>query len=211
MYHTYIPRAHSQQREGIAMPKLTKLRSEDFEGLHAMALGLFLHGQCYEFAIAMHRATGWPIVGLMKESVIEHAGVKGHNNTFYDCRGANTPEDFSKEFDLTPDDIQIITEAHLYQTRKISESSIRSAARIAQALWPDLPWKPNTIHSRIAAFMEDLERLSREHNLWIRSTVPGCLPVISEGDDLEGGYSFSPTSTSNAYVMDRYLKGQTPA
>ncbi len=192
------------------MPIYTKLTAQDFEALHITAKGLFLHGQCYEFAIAIHRATGWSLVGLMKESVIEHAGVRGHDGLIYDSRGANTSEDFSKEFNLTPDNVQTIVEKDLYATRKIFEGSIRLASRIAQSLWPELPWRPNTLHSRMIAFMEDLERLSYDHNLWIRSTIPGCRPVISEGDDLEGGYFFSPTVTASAYVMDRYFKGETP-
>ncbi|MDP3778469.1 MAG: hypothetical protein Q8R30_00275 [bacterium] len=192
------------------MPVLAKLIGEDFEALHLTAKGLFLHGQCYEFAIAMHRATGWPLVGLMKESTIEHAGVRSHNGLIHDCRGPNTPKDFSKEFDLSPDNIQNITEQDMYGTRKIYEGSIRLASRIAQSLWPELPWKPNTLHNRMIAFMEDLEKLSHDHNLWIRSAVPGCRPVISEGDNLEGGYFFSPTATASAYVMDRYLKSEIP-
>ena len=60
--------------------KFEKLNEESLQILDDMARSIYLDGQCYEFAIALHRGLGWDLVGVMTGSivgsVIRHALVK---------------------------------------------------------------------------------------------------------------------------------------
>ncbi|MEK7083372.1 MAG: hypothetical protein AAB972_04310 [Patescibacteria group bacterium] len=185
---------------------LKKFSTEDHDHLHAMCKGIFLDGECYAFALALHRNIGWPLIGLMQGLIIRHAAVQSQQNFYYDARGVITKESFGSPFFLKPPyELRIITEADLYAVRPIQERSIDLAWRMAQALWPELPWKVTTHAKEVLAFMDDLEKISRAHNVWIRSPFPGCPPVLSRGDGSENGYVVSPTSDGMAYVFDRYL------
>lgn len=191
------------------MPTIVKeLQKRDAEYLHATAEGIFLDGECYAFAIALHHNTGWPIVGLMQGDVIRHAGVRCPDGRLYDVRGPVLEEEFGLPFFVSPPyELRQITEADLYSTREIKQMAIDLASRMAQSLWPDLPWKVDSSQKRVLAFLNDLEEISRRHGIWIRSAVPGSPPLLSHQEGSEGGYVLSPTINALTYTIDRYFRG----
>lgn len=191
------------------MPTILKeLQKRDAEHLHAMAEGIFLDGECYAFAIALHRNTGWPIVGLIRVDVIRHAGVRCPDGRLHDVRGPVFEEEFGLPFSVpAPYELREITEHDLYAAREIKTMAIDLASRIAQALWPDLPWKIDSSQKKALAFLHDLEEISRRHGIWIRSAVPGCPPRLSHQEGSEGGYVLVPTIDALTYTIDRYFRG----
>jgi len=111
--------------------------------LHALARAIFLDGECYALAIALHRNIGWPIVGLIRVDVIRHAGLERPDGALHDVRGPVSREEFGLPFSISgPYDIRRIAEADLYAARGIIQTeAIDLALRMAQALWPNLPWR----------------------------------------------------------------------
>ena len=180
-----------------------ELDTESHEALHDIYEGMFLHGECYAFAIALSRGTGWPMVGFMQGDVVWHAGVRRPDGMLHDVRGAVCAEEFGRPFD-TPSPLLIpVSEDMLRAIKPIGEMIIATASRIAQALWPDLPWKTDTLVVRVQAFAAALEKLCREHGFWIRGATPGSSPMIAVSGDDEGGYVLEPNGFM--YTIDRYL------
>ncbi len=174
------------------------------ETVHEMLIAMCLDGQCYAFAIALHRCLGWPMVGLMQENVIRHACVSDLEGNLWDCRGMVNKEEFGRPFGITfPYDLNPVTEKDLNSKVPISEPLIESLSKMAQTVWPDLPWKSDTFLVRVRAFAEDLEALSRKHELWIYGNSPNMLPAIAEGVGDEKGYTLE--SVISGYVINRSL------
>lgn len=172
-----------------------------------MCRGVYLHGECYAFSIALHRGLGWPIIGLVCDNEVRHALVRNpdDNNLYYDARGKVCEANLQLPLRISPPyELRDIEEQDLYAIRPIQPMSIMRAMRIAQLLWPDMAWL-NSVHSHLLAFAKDLEAISRKHGLWIRAAVPGCPPMIAEAGGDEGGYIFKPTDDSITYSLDRYL------
>ena len=173
----------------------------------------YLHGLCYSFAIAMARGLGWPLFGFLsyfddKFHVFKtpwHVMVRSPEGVFYDVRGTVPhhllDEPYAQE--RTIFEIQEFTEAELHKRHPTSEISIESAARIAHILFPDLPWKVETFPSRVQAFARELEVLSRKYGCWIRASIPAQPPMISPGDESEGGYVLTPVL--GEFSIDRYF------
>lgn len=178
---------------------------EDHALLHSLHRGGFLEGECYAFAIALHRGLGWPMVGLMKDDVIWHAGVRAPDGRIHDVRGLLSEEDFGRYFSLPPSCIREIAIEELYATRPIHDRTIVFAGRLAEALWPNLPWLDSQTR-KVKAFADELEALSRKHGLWIRGSVPADPPRIYIDCGEEGGYEVRPTVDGLAHTIDRYFR-----
>ena len=163
---------------------IKRLEQEDLGFLHEMCRSIYLEGECYAFATALHRGLGWPMVGIMDfidstdKKVIRHVAVKSPDEILYDARGVVSDEELGVPFDLhSPYEMRTVTEDELVrdrETAEVRERSIRMAQKFAETLWPNLPWK-ESFESRVKAFADALESLSREHELWIRSPVPASL------------------------------------
>lgn len=169
----------------------------------------YLNGECYAFAIALHRGLGWPIVGIMHGDVPCHAGVRSPEGMIYDVRGPVSDEKFAEDINglSRPFEIREITTEALLAQRPVSDGSIMCAARMAQVFWPNLGWKEDTQISRTRAFVEELERISRKHGVWIRAPYPTAKPVLTVGYGDEKGYSLEPSDTCSEYFIDRLLGG----
>lgn len=170
---------------------------EDYEPLRWVAISHFLRGECYAFAIALNQGLGWPLMGLKAGDTIWHAGVRSPDNRIHDVRGILTEEEFKEEFQADffslPLSIREISEEELRAARPISEHSVNTARELAELLWPDLPW----IESRavnVQAFADELEALSRKHNLWICGGTPVNIPLLLVGDGDEYGYLVRTTA-----------------
>lgn len=187
----------------------------DRENIFKANEGVFLRGSCYAFAIALHRGLGWPLVGMVKDffdgvetfgDAVWHAGVRDPKGNLWDVRGIVKEEDFGDPFGAEPPYVlKSVTEKELKENKAVGENEIYFAAKIAQALWPGLPWKKDTLKGRVAAFAEDLERISRKHKIWIRGAFPATLPVLAEGVGDEKGYKLELTDDGMSYTINREL------
>ncbi len=177
---------------------------EDHELLRSLFRSTYLDGECYAFAIALHRGLNWPIVGLMKGDVVWHAGVRSPDDRVHDIRGFLTEDEFGGHFLSPPFTFHNVSESDLLAIRPVHDYTIKHARRLAEVLWPDLPWIESTA-SKITAFTDELEALCRKHGLWIRGAVPANPPRLFIGGGDEGGYEVRPTIDGIAYTIDQYL------
>jgi len=183
-----------------------ELESDLRETLHVTFIRLCLDGECYAFAIAMHRCLGWPMIGLMQGESIRHAGVIDPDGNIWDCRGKISKEEFGEPF---------LGIKFPYETRPITEEKLRvlvpmlsnrdhfieSLSKQAQMVWPEFPWKQDTLVVRVRAFAEELEALSRKHGLWIYGNFPTALPSIAEENGEEKGYKLE--TVRGSYMINR--------
>lgn len=169
-------------------------------------LGVYLDGECYALAIALHRNLGWPIVGLMQRGTVRHALVRNTGNgILYDARGPVPEKKLGAPFGISPPyTLKEITESNLKKIRIVQDLSIARALDVAQRVWLDLPWQ-NSMQERARKFAEELERLSRKHNIWIRARVPATAPVLLLGEGNETGYTLSPFISGAICSIDRTL------
>lgn len=176
------------------------------------SLELPIDGPCYEIAIALHRGLGWPLVGLLDKSSANqkwrHAAVRTPEGDLWDARGLITEKEFGKPFPEIelPYVIMDTSEDDLRSIRPVHEAAIEMIAKVAEALWPELPWI-NGQQKRYKEFADELEALSRKYGLWIGGPVPGCPPAIFPGDDgLEKGYLLQQTVGGIGFRIDRYFE-----
>lgn len=184
------------------------------KNLHHLALGLFLDGECYAFAIALQRGLGWPMIGLMDGEVIRHAGVISPQGTYFDVRGENTSfEEFAKPFGLEGSVVikEITYEEDIRPCHPVNIYSINSATWMIEAIWPNLSgWNQSGFNSRAVAFLQEVEGLSRKHGVFIRSASPGSKPILCEAVGDEEGYTYTPTINGPDLIFDRKLRGPQP-
>ncbi len=180
------------------------LDREDWDGLHSLAMSVHLDGECYLFAIALHRALGWPLIGLMSSDVIRHALLKCGDEVYFDVRGNVLYTGIGEPFDMVPPyDLREIQEKDLAQMRPFTDFNLETVIWMAQALWPELPWKSGPL-VEAKAFLEELDTLCKKHRKWIRAPLPTTLPIICEshGDET---YSFTPSVNGRDYFFDRVI------
>ena len=106
-----------------------------------MDANAFCRGYCTEFAIALHRLTGWPIV-VFNEVVKEddeyyfnlvHVAVKSPSGKYVDVRGARTEQEIANNLlktDATPlkdYKIESVSEEDLYAATEVNEVAIEEA------------------------------------------------------------------------------------
>lgn len=189
--------------------KLEKLDQENWDSLHRMATCIYLDGQCYEFAVALHRGLGWKMVGLITGSVvgpvIRHVLVESPDGKLWDVRGVVPLAEIGKPFNVDKVALEyVMTEEKLKAVRPISEEAIERASLVAEALWPELLWRTNTFQGRALWFMSDLESLCRRHGVWIRAPYPVAQIVLGKAYGDEEGFRISPTMDGQ-YFFDRVL------
>ena len=178
---------------------------------HGAALkALYLEGECYAFAIAVHRGTGWPMVGLIKDGIARHALIRQPDGRLFDARGVVTDEELGEPFSMSaPYEFRNITEQYLYAIRPVTEISIRHARLLAEELWPDVPWDVSE-QMKVRAFTDALENLCRQHGFWIRASIPGSPPLLERAHGDEGGYTIQCYIDGVTYVLNRYLENDYP-
>jgi len=187
------------------MTTIVKPLGKDVAEVLEGRVSVYLRGsECYAFAIALHRAFGWTIVGLMQGEVVFHAAVRDPEGTLHDARGPFSENEFGDPFVLSSDDVREVSEKDLFSIHPIRESSIKQGREIAELLWSELPWQ-DTFQSRVIAFADALEQLSAAHGLCIRNIPSQGGPVIVVADEKEGGYTVAPTYTGQSYYLDSYL------
>lgn len=133
-----------------------------------------IYGQCYHLAIALHHGLGWPLVGLIDNGKIIHAGVRSPEGKLWDGRGKVSEKEFVKPFSKNPPVIRDITEDDLQTTGTVQKHAVEVMQEKAQAVWPKLPWKQKTREERVVAFADELEALSRKHKLWVCGMFLRC-------------------------------------
>jgi hypothetical protein len=182
--------------------RVVPLSPDAIAELRASFGGIFADGQCYAFAIALYLGTGLPLVGLMEGKEIRHAGVRGEDGLIYDVRGAFMDADFGRDYLHPPYIICDISMTDLRRRKPIEDGALHRARRLAEALYPTLPWQ-NSLETQMLAFASELETLSRKHGIWIRSAYPTARPHLSLGDGEETGYRLFYTADGHGLTFDR--------
>lgn len=187
---------------------IQNLDNETLREFHELCEGVYLDGECYTFAIALHRNLGWPIVGLMHKGTVRHALVRRpEDQVLFDARGPVTQAELGEPFGIPlPYDLKPIEENDLRRIKPIQEQGIARTLELAEKLWPDLPWK-NSAQKRALRFAEELEQLSRKHGIWLRSRVGAdSLPLLYVGYGDETGYTLTTFSMIDTVcTIDRTL------
>lgn len=186
------------------MPAIVALLEEYRAFLIGTQTDTYLHGECYAFAMALHKGLGWQMVGLMNDQVPEHVGVRSPDGRIFDARGYVTEDTFAQPYLRPPYIFQNVEEDDLRSIRPVHEHSIYRATCFAEMIWPELPWTTPT-SSRILAFVDALEQLSRAHGIWIRESSPSSFPLIYVGDETEKGYQIRPFMSARTFSLERQL------
>lgn len=182
---------------------------EERQQQYSIIAGGYLKGSCFEFAIALHRSLGFPIIGLIADDTIHHAAVKCPDGQLFDARGHFPAAEFGKPFGLGPfNETREITETDLFDDREIQERAINMALRCAEALWPEESWT-DSLASKALAYAEEIEEVSRKHGLWLWGGVATCPPLISDIPNEEvSGYTVRPLATIGGFSLHRRLVGE---
>lgn len=197
---------------------LIGMTEEDRESLHEGFAEGWVHGDCYPFACALAKLTGWEIVGLMRldplsgRRVVWHAVVVDQTGGYWDGRGPTTLEEVYQSFrsDLTwPLDLKAVKAEELLEHRPATYGFERLIKTI-EAIWPDLPEPEWCLRARTRRFAEGLEELSRRENMWVVPPVPAQLPFLAQGDEDDVGYQLKLAMTGTAYLLDRRPFRRTP-
>lgn len=188
------------------------LEDRDREILEGFTYSRFLHGECYGFAIALHRALGWKMVGMVQEDKkIVHVALKQpEGKLYFDARGSFDEECIGELYSITTSwTLQEVTEEKLKETcaPSTNENVIAEALHTAFLLWPDLPWlsEENLPVYPVLQFLKELTELSRKYDLWITPRTPTTLPSLREGNEGDE-YRLHPHTHTNAYMLDRRTK-----
>lgn len=196
----------------LLFPQVRPPSHEDGHAIRAMLRGMCLDGACYELAIALHRYTDLPLVGLWSPTASGDDGVPGTwrhaavrlGDGFVDARGPVTAEEFGLPFgEPRPWDVRDISESDLRRVRPVPAEGLPSLSKLAQAAWPQLPWTADSYQERAAAFLDELEALSRRHALWVRAPYPAAQPMLAEGNEDELGYDARITDDGLCVSFDR--------
>ena len=151
------------------------------------------------FAIALHRALGWKIVGVLDGDKLVHAGLLDEGeNCLFDARGRVGGG-------FCADTLKDMTESELYTLKPTSEAEIGEALQRAKVLWPTLPWKEGEPADRHVAFLRELEELSRKHNVWVTPIHAVTPPLVSESEGTEMGYDLRALWTGKYSFVCRRL------
>lgn len=185
---------------------LTSPHERELQLIQEMWLITLLEGECLALAKALHRGLGWPIVGLMRDDSIVHAAVKRPDGAFHDARGVVERDDLGQPFGVSPPlDIRPFREDELCVNSRKHERMIQTAEGIAALLWPDLPWKTDSLPGRMITFTDELEELSRKHGLWIRSMTSTHPIILDSAVGSEKGYTLEPLVIGSGYTINRRL------
>lgn len=189
------------------MVNFTNLSKTEKRYLLQTIYGACMHGYCYIFAIALHRALGWPIMGILDDDgkSIWHAVVMQPDNQLRDVRGPVPLEKLGEPFNKKPPYALVeVTEEDLRaRDPNITDLAIESLQQKAEAIWPELPWPKSSLRQKTESFLVELEALSRKHGFWIRGSIPAHLPVLSPEDGRETGYIARPTPTGSEFFLNR--------
>lgn len=180
-----------------------------WQQLYEACLSVYLDGECYAFATALHEGLGWGIYGLMQGETIRHAVVKNPDiGRFFDARGfwMYSKSEMGGPFQMTDFEMRAIDAQDLIRPEESPEArsySVERARVLAETLWPELPWKESTA-SKMAAFIEELEALSRKHGIWIRAPLPAAPAALTVGEGDEGGYTIC-AGLAGVFTMNRHF------
>lgn len=180
-----------------------------WQQLYEACLSMYLDGECYAFATALHEGLGWNIYGLMQRETVRHVVVKNPDiGRFFDARGfwMYSKSEMGGPFQMTDFEIHAIDVQDLVMPGESPEARSNSVARarmLAETLWPELSWK-ESFASRMNVFADELEALSRKHGVWVRASLPAIPPSLAVEEGGEGGYTICAGFTG-AFTLNRYL------
>jgi hypothetical protein len=188
--------------------RLERLNHLATKELWELAKSRFLNGECDAFAIALHRGLGWHLYALRtRDNPYRHVFVRSTPGECYDVRGSVPLTQISQGIGLEQNySVVATTERDLIEVAKTQEGSIATALQMAQAMWPDLQWLPNTTLRKTEMFVVELEALLRKHGLGM------CLPNMGVNletleDPGDTHYYFTPIRCGGKFSLRRKIDG----
>lgn len=185
------------------------LSHRDRRALHNLIMGEYLHGKCYVWAAATQRLTGWPMVALRTEAHdCFHVGVRDPHGRLFDARGfVFPPEEFGEPFEANPPlDLHEVSLEELRAIRPVPDVDIERVMQRIAVIWPEIVKTPSLQQTRIEAFMNALDALSKEHGVYIRAPYPSARVPLAIYDATEYqpmGYDVEPTLDGAGFSIDR--------
>lgn len=188
---------------------IRELSEEDRAAAHASNMHFF-NGNCYSFAVALHRLTGWQIVGLVRSCEIwpDHVGVRDPDGNLRDYRGIVPYKEFGRYFGYTaPYKLRDYSPEELARSSGVRESLVELALDLIEVIWPELPMRIDGKLARAHRFTAAMEQLCRDHDIWFTTTAQGTAfwPFMSFGDDIAQGIELRPALIGNSYFFNRHL------
>ncbi len=185
---------------------LVQPHEEDITMARELWIPMFVHGECFAFAKALHRGLGWPIMGILRDGAVVHAVVRRPDGDFQDARGVVSEAELGAPFDMMPPyDLRPFREDELCISSQKHERTIQIAAGVAAMFWPDLPWKPESRLPQMIQFVNELETLCSKHKFWLRSTSPTHPIIVDTAVGSEKGYTLEPLLIGFGYALNRRL------
>ena len=184
-----------------------RIRLEDDEQMEADAmLSCGLDGECYAFAIAFQRLTGYEIVALSTpEHTYRHALVRDQQGRLYDARGLVTEEELGAPFGVSESYVlRVVTHEDLRRIRPIAESSIEWAERLIETHWPELVVTPSRFTQCLEGFLAELEQLTKRYQIYLRGPSEG-MPArlfVTGGDPIVYRYRANAFGTGHVLVPE---------
>lgn len=193
--------------------KRVSLDADEYEDTEALS-AVFLEGECYAFAVALQRLTGFEMVALKTEAhPTRHAAVRDQAGRLYDARGFVSEAAFGIPFGVSPPyDLWVVTLEELRAIRPVHDYTIERAEMFIETTRPELVRFPTVRTRQIIAFLDGLEVLSRQHGLWIRSRLPMVPPYLAEAYGDEAGCSWKTNAFGSAPTLTvSILPKETPS
>jgi len=179
------------------------MSTEDREILLGYRAGAYLHGHCVPVAIALHRATGHPLIVLRQSNgLMVHVAVVLSDGRYRDIRGVIDRAELKAPYCGAPFNITEVSEADLLREAPTEEDRIAIAARHLAELFDDLPMAQEK-DARAKAFLSDLAHLCKCHGFWLRGEVPNSV-VLYEAYGDETGFRARRTAASD-FRLERLL------
>jgi hypothetical protein len=172
----------------------------------------YTFGGCGLFAGALNRITGWPMVAYDTcQDLFAHMGVQAPDGAIWDARGRHEQiETFIAPFgSIVPKrGLRIVTLEDLIAYAPNARLwPYGLTERVASMMFPDLPHLPTSDRSRNVAFMDAVETISRQHNVWIVANNRDAIhlwPVI--GDEFDEITGYMVLRGEETLVFDRALQ-----
>ncbi len=168
--------------------------------------GPYLAGRCTAFAIAVRRATGWPLAVLRTpHGDYAHCGCLAPDGRYVDARGFLDEAGFRDMFGAGPIESPV-PEAAALADHPQPERVIALASLHARMLL-DLPG-PDPHRARFESFAAALEGLCREHGVWLRGAGGGVAEgiVAYEADGEEGPFAVGLLPVGGAVLTRTFVE-----
>lgn len=184
------------------MAKLKKLSQEDWAWMHGYYTGMYLHGHCFAFAIALNQSLGWQLVALYSKNTIIHVMVREPTGVLRDFRGIVKYDEIGKPYHMDPPyKLRKVSRGELEKIEKQHAINLNRAQEIAEILWPDLPYRKRR-NDKYLEFVKELEKLSKRTGVWISlPPSPQMISLSRDDGETETTYILRPNTCGVTFSL----------